>query len=146
MRQTTFGKLSTHQLLFSVQVILFLFLATPAAKADLLFVGSQAGKLAFNVNLHQVSSTDVLLTAILTEGAVSFVNTGSGQHPGFAFNVNGGGISVSNISSPWTSSGVHLSSVLTDGPYLGTFDYFIDNPGHGASAHNAGPLSFVVTR
>lgn len=118
----------------------------PQAKADVLFVGSQAGLCCFNVDLTQISSTEVQVTSTLTDGAQWFVDTGSGQHPGFAFNITGDpAISISGISSPWTSSDVHLTSVVTNGPALGTFDYFIDNPGNGASAHNAGPLSFDVT-
>jgi hypothetical protein len=39
---------------------------------------------------------------------------------------------------------VNLSSTGTNGPSLGTFDYFIDNPGPGASKHNDGPLVFNI--
>lgn len=121
-------------------------LTMPAARADLVFIGSQAGLCCFDVDLQQVSSTDVLVTATLTNGAQWFVDTGSGQHPGFGFNINGApAITISNLSAPWTSSDVHLTSVATGGPDLGTFDYFFDNPGPGSSAHNAGPLSFDVT-
>lgn len=127
-------------------MLIFACLSVPAARADLLFVGSQAGLCCYNVDLEQVSSTDVLVTATLTDGAQWFVDTGSGQHPGFAFNITGDpGIAITNLSSPWTSSEAHLTSVVTGGPALGTFDYFIDNPGPGASAKNAGPLSFDVT-
>lgn len=120
-------------------------LTASAAKADLLFVGSQTGQCCFNVNLHQVSSTDMQVTVSLTSGAQYFVDTGSGNHPGFAFNLSGDpSISISNLSSPWTSGDVHLTSITTNGPALGTFNYFIDNPGPGASKHNDGPLVFDV--
>jgi hypothetical protein len=116
-----------------------------AGRADDLFVGSQAGLCCFDVNLHQVDPNTMMVSVSLTSGAQFFVDTGSGQHPGFAFSLAGDpSITISNISSPWTSSDVHLTPVVTGGPALGTFDYFIDNPGPGGSQHNAGPLSFNV--
>lgn len=124
----------------------FASLLISGAKADLLFTGSQAGLCCFNVDVASISSTEVSVTATLTDGAQWFVDTGSGQHPGFAFDIQGDpAISISSLSSPWTSSDVHLSSVTTGGPSLGSFDYFLDNPGHGASQHNPGPLTFDVT-
>lgn len=117
----------------------------PQAKADITFIGSQAGLNAFNVMLHQVSSTDVKVTATLSMGAVWFADTGGGQHPGFAFNITGDpAISITNISAPWAAGDIHIAPVVTGGPDLGTFNYFIDNPGPGTSANNAGPLSFDV--
>jgi hypothetical protein len=128
----------------SVIVLVAGLFAVSAAKADLLFVGSQANLCCFDVDLHQVSSTDVLVTATLTYGAQWFVDTGSGQHPGFAFNISGDpAITISNLNAPWTTA--HIASVITGGPPLGTFDYYIDNPGPGASQSNPGPLSFDVT-
>jgi len=73
------------------------------------------------------------------------VDTGSGQHPGFAFNVNGDpAITITNISSPWTSADFHATPITTGGPSLGVFDYYFDNPGPGGSAMNPGPLVFTV--
>ncbi len=116
-----------------------------AARADTLFVGSQTGACCFNVDLHQVDANNMQVTVTLTNGAQYFVDTGSGNHPGFAFSLAGDPtIAISALSSPWTMSDVHLTSVTTNGPALGTFDYFIDNPGPGASAHNGGPLSFNI--
>ncbi len=121
-------------------------LTATSAKADSLFVGSQAGMCCFDVNLHQVNSTDMQVTVSLTNGAQYFVSTGNGNHPGFAFNLSGAPtITVSGLSSPWTSGDVHLTSTGTNGPALGTFNYFIDNPGNGANAHNDGPLVFTVS-
>ncbi|HMF52935.1 MAG TPA: hypothetical protein VK593_01200, partial [Edaphobacter sp.] len=120
-------------------------LTVSAAKADTLFTGSQAGLCCFDVNLHQVDSTNMEVTVSLTTGAQYFVSTGSGNHPGFAFNLEGDPtISVTSISGPWALSNVHLTSTGTNGPSLGTFDYFIDNPGPGASKHNDGPLVFTI--
>jgi hypothetical protein len=122
-------------------------LTIPAARADILFTGSQAGLCCFDVLLHQVNSTDVQVTATLTDGAIWFADTGNpnGNHPGFAFNIAGDpAISISNISGQWTSSNVKTGSVTSDGPNLGIFDYWFTNPGGGTSAHNAGPLIFDV--
>src|ERR1035438_1509956 len=99
------------------------FLASAlSARADDLYIGSQAGMCCFNVNLHQVNVNEVQVTATLTDGAQSFVHTGKGQHPGFAFNLSGDpAITITNISSPWDSTDVHLTSVTTGGPGMGTF-------------------------
>ena len=53
-----------------------------------------------------------------------------------------GNLAVQNISSPWTISSVSFVPVTTNGPALGTFNFSVTNPGHGASAHNGGPLVF----
>jgi hypothetical protein len=121
-------------------------LTATAAKADMLFVGSQTGLCCFDVNLSQISSTDMQVTVSLTNGAQYFVNSGNGgNHPGFAFSLDGDpSITISNLSSPWATTGVHYSSTMTNGPALGTFDYFIDNPGNGSNLHNGGPLVFDV--
>lgn len=130
------------RLVFALAVTCF---SASAAKADSLFTGSQAGICCFNVNLHQVDANDMQVTVSLTNGAQYFVASGSGNHPGFAFNLAGSpSISVTSISSPWTLGDVNLSSVNTNGPSLGTFNYFIDNPGNGASLHNDGPLVFTI--
>jgi PEP-CTERM motif-containing protein len=85
------------------------------------------------------------VTVSLTSGAQYFVSTGSGNHPGFAFNLAGDPtVSVTSISGPLTLSDVHLTPTGTNGPSMGTFDYFIDNPGPGASQHNDGPLVFNI--
>ncbi len=122
-------------------------LAATTAKADTLFVGSQSGECCFNVDLVQLSSNVMQVTATLTGGAENWASTG-GPHPGFAFNLSGDPnssvISISNISSPWGPGDVHLSS-FSAGTTLGTFDYHIDNPGNGANANNHAPLVFDIT-
>lgn len=120
-------------------------LTASVARADQLFVGSQAGYCCFNVDLDQIDSNDMQVTVTLTQGAQYFVHTGGGTHPGFAFNLAGDpSVSVTSISSPWGSSNVHLTSTGTNGPSLGNFDYYISNPGSGASAQNDGPLVFDI--
>jgi hypothetical protein len=122
-------------------------LAATAAKADTVtFVGSQAGLCCFNVVLTTVDSTHMNVEVDLTSGAQAFAATGGGNHPGFAFNLFGDPtISISSPSLPWTLTDVHLGSVSTNGPSLGTFNYFLDNPGNGTSLNNAGPLTFEIT-
>jgi len=118
----------------------------PTAKADLLYTSS-VGTCCFTVNLHQDSgnTTDVVVTVSLISGAQYFANTGSGNHPGFAANISDlAHVSITSISSPWTLAGVHASNAVTNGPDVGTFTFYIDNPGSGASAHNPGPLVFTV--
>lgn len=120
-------------------------LTASGARADELFVGSQNGLCCFNVDLQQVDTNDMQVTVSLTDGAQYFVNTGSGNHPGFAFNLlNAPTISISGLSSPWVSGDVNLTSTGTNGPAMGTFDYFITNPGNGANAANDGPLVFTI--
>lgn len=121
-------------------------LTATSAKADSLFTGSQAGMCCFDVNLHQVDTNNMQVTVSLTDGAQYFISSGGGNHPGFAFNLDGAPtISISGLSAPWASADVHLTSTGTNGPALGTFDYFFDNPGNGANAHNDGPLVFTIT-
>lgn len=130
------------RVVFALAVTCF---AASSAKADSLFVGSQAGKCCYDVNLHQVDANDMQVTVTLTNGAQYFVASGAGNHPGFAFNLAGTPtISVTSINMPWTLSDVNLSPVNTNGPSLGSFDYWIDNPGTGASLMNPGPLVFTV--
>ena len=129
-----------------------MMLSAGAARADLLFTGvSGNGYCCFNVDLKDhadlstVGVNQMQVTVTLTDGAQWFVNTGSGNHPGFAFNIkNDPTITITNLSSPWTNGDVHLAAVTTNGPSFGTFDYYIQNPGSGASAHNDGPLVFDV--
>ena len=126
---------------FAASVLCF---GVSASKADTIY-SSTVNKCCFEVDLHQVNANSMQVTVSLTDGAQYFVSTGAGNHPGFAFNLAGDPtVSVSSISSPWSHSDVNLSHVSTNGPSMGTFDYFIDNPGNGASAHNDGPLVFTI--
>ena len=119
-----------------------------SARADSLFIGSQAGECCFNVNLSLNTTTNTMeVTASLTSGAQYFVDSGNNNHPGFAMNLLGGtssNISISNLTSPWVMGDVHIADVTTNGPKLGTFDFFMNNPGPGSSKHNAGPLVFDI--
>jgi hypothetical protein len=136
MRPWTF--LSVFALVLSV---------APAAKADLLFTGSQTGFCCFNVELQTVSTTDVKVTVTLTGGATLFASTGNGtNHPGFAFNLSGDAITASNIQNASDLGTFHVGPDATNGPDMGTFDYFFDIPGSGTSAGDDGPLSFEVVR
>lgn len=119
-----------------------LLLAPVAAHADYLFVGSQTGECCFNVDLLSLSSTEMQVTVTLTDGATFFANTGSGQHPAFAFNLSGDPTVTINgfNTSDWTLGG----SVITGGPSLGTFDYSLDLTSPGTSG-KLSSLTFDVT-
>lgn len=54
-------------------------------------------------------------------------------------------VTVTNLSAPWVLADVHYSSVVSGGPSLGTFNFFIDNPGPGGSQNNDGPLTFNIS-
>jgi PEP-CTERM motif len=122
-----------------------LLASSAAAHADELFTGSQAGTCCFNVDLAPINANEMQVTVSLTDGAQFFAHTGSGNHPGFAFSLkHDPTITITNISSPWDSGDVHLSSVSTGGPDLGDFDYWISTPGHGAGENVSGPLVFDI--
>ena len=137
---------------------LVLLASSTMSRADDIFKSTTGdlGLCCFNVDLEKVTSTGIALgdnavtdymkvTVSLTQGAQWFVDTGSGQHLGFAFNLNNDpSITISNIDSPWTLADVDYSPVASGGPSGGTFDYSISNPGSGASQHNPGPLTFTV--
>jgi PEP-CTERM motif len=122
--------------------------AVSTAKADTIetFTGSQNGTCCFNVSLDQVSSTDVQVTVTVTGG--NFISSGSGNHPGFAFNLNNdpSDIVIKNLSSPWQMTDFHSNGTGTNGPAMGSFDYYFDNPSPGNSGMVTGPLVFDVTR
>jgi hypothetical protein len=139
---------------------LVLMAAASSARADDIFTGSSAaGLCCFNVDLQKVTSAGVgvsdnsastgymKVTVSLTDGATFFVNTGSGSnHPGFAFSLSGDPVITAALvgTSNWTNSEFHDASYTTGGPAGGTFDYYWDNPGNGASASNPGPLVFII--
>jgi hypothetical protein len=134
-------------LLFALSGLVLLASAS-SARADAVFTStaSDLGLCCFTVDLHQVNADEISVKVKLTNGAQWFVDTGSGQHPGFAFSLSGDPtITISNLVAPWTAADVSYSQVMTGGPGGGTFDYSIANPGSGASLKNAGPLTFDIT-
>jgi hypothetical protein len=140
---------------------LVLLASSAVSRADDIFTGSSsAGLCCFNVDLQKVTSATgatalgdnavadyMKVTVTFTDGAQDFVNTGSGQHPGFAWSLGaapGATITISDLSSEWSASDVHLSPVTVGGPAGGQFDYWIDTPGNGASSDVDPPLIFVI--
>lgn len=120
--------------------------ATAAKASSITFQDSSLGTCCFNVQVTQISSTEIQLQVNLLDGAESFVNSGNGtNHPGFAFNLTSGFNPVS-ISFPagslWTGESVGTNAA-TNGPGFGTFEYYFSNPGHGSG--DAGPLIFDIT-
>ncbi|MGH9642672.1 MAG: PEP-CTERM sorting domain-containing protein [Terriglobales bacterium] len=129
-------------LLVLALALLCLGFVAPAAHADLLFTSS-VGLNAFTVNLHQgTGSVDVTVTLI--DGATYFAKTGSGNHPGFAFNLDKT-ITTGDISSVVDFSTFHIGPTGTTSPDYGSFGYYFDIPGHGTSAKDTGPASFTVS-
>ena len=121
---------------------LLLTSATAIAHADSIDTfTSSSGECCFQVQLDQKSSTDIKVTVSLIDGATYWAQTG-GPHRGFTFNLDTTAISVTNISSPWSSTYLNLSS--TSDAY-GTFtDWFDDSWESGTSGHVGTPLSFDV--
>ena len=129
-------------LLVAFVVLLCLGFVAPAAHADMLFT-SNVGNCCFTVNLHQGADT-VDVTITLLSPATYFANTGNGNnHPGFGFNLDKT-ITGSNISAVTDLSTFHVGPVSTS-PNYGSFGYYFDIPGNGASGKDAGPASFTVT-
>jgi hypothetical protein len=124
-----------------------LLLCTTAAKASpITFPTSTLGTCCFNVDVTQISSTEIQLQVNLVDGAESFVHSGNGtNHPGFAFNLTPGFNPIS-ISFPagslWTGETLGTNAA-TNGPSFGTFEYFFNNYGHGSG--DTGPLVFDIT-
>jgi PEP-CTERM motif-containing protein len=127
--------------------IMMLGLATlvPHAKADLMFSLDQ-NQCCGTVNLHSLSSTMVEVTVTLGSGDL-FAATGSGQHPGFAFNITGDPlIDITNIATNNSNLfTVGNTNVATNGPAFGTFDYTLNAPGNGTNA-GVNKLDFDVAR
>ena len=134
--------------LFATFLVAGLLAATTAAKADsITFPTSTIGLSAFDVQVTQISPTDIQLQVNLEDGATAFVHSGNGtNHPGFAFNLTSGfnPISISfPVGSAWTGETLQTSASVTEAGF-GSFDYFINNPGHGANLNTAGPLIFNI--
>lgn len=96
----------------------------------------------FQVALDQVNSDNIGVTVTLLDGATSFVKSGSGNHPGFAFDLSGDpSITVTGYNATnWSFS---TNNVTTNGPSLGTFDDQFNLTSHGASA-GVTSLSFNI--
>ncbi len=138
-------------------LIVGFFASSTAAKADTVttFPTSNVGFCCFNVVVTQVSDTDIQLQVNLkgdangNNPATAFVNTGSNNHPGFAFNLASGLNPIFSLpsDSPWkvADDSVTAGPFTTKGPRYGDFGYYIDNPGTGASSGTSGPLIFDIS-
>jgi hypothetical protein len=118
--------------------------ATTFAHADSIFTETTGnGVCCFQVDLHQVSSTDVSVKATILSPGTLWAETG-GPHVGFTFNLDVTGVGISNLVSPWSSSDGHTTSTSDA---FGTFTDWIDNGYEsGTSGNNSNPLTFDVTR
>ena len=120
--------------------------ATAAKASPVTFPDSTLGICCFNVDVIQISGTEIQLQVNLVDGATSFVGSGNGtNHPGFAFNLTPGFNPVS-ISFPvgaiWTGEALGTDDT-TNGPSFGTFEYYFNDPNPGSN--NPGPLVFDIT-
>jgi hypothetical protein len=113
----------------------------------------------FQVDVSTVGNagTEVQVAVTLLNGATFFAGTGSGQHPGFAFNLQGdpGTITVTAIdpfAADWTfGSGASSASpnanndpVTSTSPDLGAFDYQFNLTSNGTSG-KISSLTFDIT-
>jgi hypothetical protein len=122
-------------------------LSVSDAKADSFEFTSTTGNgiCCFDVDLVQLATNKMQVTVTLEDGATVFVNSGNGSnHPGFAFNLkNDPNISIAfPTNSAWAGDLLHHNDSSSN---FGDFDYYIDNPGSGGSAHNGGPLVLTIT-
>ncbi|HWB33569.1 MAG TPA: PEP-CTERM sorting domain-containing protein [Acidobacteriaceae bacterium] len=95
----------------------------------------------FEVQLDQVDSKDIKVTVTLIDGATFFAGTGSGNHPGFAFSLQGDPtISVTGFDSTYWS---YSSANVTPSGGFGQFNNQLDFSGNGAS-DKVSTLSFNI--
>ena len=127
---------------------LALLALVPSARADLIYQltadgcsGNCGPQASFgSIDLHQVSSTEVLVTETLNNGN-EFVKTGAGD--ALEFNITGNpAITISNITS-----GFSVGPAPDTASTFGSFDYSVtcSGCGNGGSSPLPGPLSFDVT-
>jgi hypothetical protein len=140
------------KLFFSLCCVVLLASGTSAARADQIDTFTSVsgnGECCFKVVLDQVSSTDIKLTASLTSPATFWAETG-GPHRGFTFDLDVTGISITNLSSPWSelpSPGRNDVNLSTTSDQFGTFSDWIDNGFEtGTSSSFGGSLSFDIVR
>lgn len=130
----------------SICFVVVLACATAAKASPISFPNSTLGICCFNVDVTQVSSTEIQLSVNLVDGALSFVGSGNGtNHPGFAFNLDSG-VGPISISFPTTSIWAGeslLTNDVSNGPAFGTFGYYFNDPNPGSN--NPGPIVFDIT-
>lgn len=120
-------------------LLAFVFLSRPASAATIVFdicdVASLCNQLQATTTLNG-SAIDV--TVASTGGDYGIFGDSNGNHA-FGFNVDGSGVSISNVSTGFSFGG-------TDGQLngYGIFEYLIDGPHTGSGASL--PLMFTVTR
>ena len=136
-----------YKLLAASFMIGVLATATGAKADPVTFPTSTVGLSAFDVEVTQITPTEIQLQVNLDGGATAFVHSGNGtNHPGFAFNLTSefNPISISFPSgSQWAAETLQTGAVV-NGSGFGSFDYFINNPGHGSNLNTAGPLIFDI--
>jgi hypothetical protein len=142
---------------FAVLCASALFFSAPVMHASPIVIGStdtftetpysqsNNGECCFAVTLTQISNTkigvDVSLSKLnSSEPTPLWAETG-GPHQGFAFNVDKS-VSLTNLTSPWTSSDVKLDSTPSGGIYSDWIDNGWEN---GTNGHFGGDLTFDLS-
>jgi PEP-CTERM motif len=122
------------------------FAIATAAHADTItFSSSNLGGCCFSVTATDMTGGVVKVEVDLVSGAESFVHSGNGNHPGFAFNLTDSSPAIAlsfPVGSLWASEPL-LTNDHSNGPAYGTFDYWFDNYGTGSG--DLGPLVFFIT-
>lgn len=103
------------------------------------------------IEITQVTSDVVDVLVTLANLNIGFINTGSGNHPGLAWNLLGapslaGAVTIlQDGGDAWTLTDVHSNPVgMSDN--LGTYEYALNcDCGPGGSHPNPGPLEFQIS-
>jgi hypothetical protein len=134
-------------------IALLAFAATPAAHADAIYnftfdgCSGGCGPTPFGtIDLHAVNPDTVQITVSLLNGN-KFVTTG--KHIGFAFNVQGGPVTLGTLPTGWANAAPHLTQAA-----FGTFSDGIDCTKGNSNAKSGcngddpwvGTLQFDVSR
>lgn len=137
-----------HKKLVLLCAVGLLASASAAKASPITFGPSDQGICCFNVEVTQISNTEIQLQVNLLDNAESFVHSGSktvSNHPGFAFNFTSGIDPTISFptGSAWTGETLMTGASVSGG--FGMFDYFFDNPGKGSNLNNVGPLVFDIS-
>ncbi|HXE09497.1 MAG TPA: PEP-CTERM sorting domain-containing protein [Acidobacteriaceae bacterium] len=108
------------------------------------YVGAEC---CFSVDLHTVDANDIMVTVTPTTPATLFANTGSGNHPAFAFNLvpqSGATITITPADTSNFKSGGAVGS--TD-PDLGSFleSVIFTSGAKGGTSGNISSLVFTIS-
>ena len=128
------------QLCLAIGVAAFVFTATPAAAATLVFDSCDVTSLCNHLSITTTLNDGVIDVSVTADGDYGLFGD-SGANRAFGFNVVGSeeGLSIFDLTEGFTFGG-------TDGRIngYGFFEYLIDGPDGGSGAYL--PLDFSVSR